>query len=370
MIARVVRSLYNRTKMTANDLERTKFLGDIADILQPLGYTLHEEQPHISGERAHMSRTKMVLMGADPEGKTVVIKASKHPSGIKEIRQEKVARDVLTHLSFAVDELLQAEELFFEERSGFLFFVTAYIPQDEIFVTRPIEEQFFLALRAFEAQETFHATTYAHGKEIKKHFAVYTPATYIATFKSFIEEIEAGHKDSELSSYLTRAHELLVSGAVVLERYGNFLTHTDFVPHNMRVHKRAIYALDLTSVHFGNKYEGWARFLNYMVAHNPPLERALVDYIKINRPEEYFNLRLMRLYKLGFLLSYYVRLLPNTVGNHREITLLRIKLWTRVLGALLDDEPISDSVIETYTSTRNNLRTEEEKARQRDFAVT
>ena len=177
--------------MTANDLERTKFLGDIADILQPLGYTLHEEQPHISGERAHMSRTKMVLMGTDHKGNTVVINASKHPLGIKEIRQEKVARDVLAQLSFAVDELLQAEELFFEERGGFLFFVTAYIPQDEIFVTRPLEEQFFLALRAFEAQETFHATTYAHSKEIKKHFAVYTPATYISSFKKFIEEIEA-----------------------------------------------------------------------------------------------------------------------------------------------------------------------------------
>ena len=39
-----------------------------------------------------------------------------------------------------------------------------------------------------------------------------------------------------------------------------------------------------------------------MVHHNPDLEKILSEYVRANRgEEEYLSLRLMRVYKLGFL---------------------------------------------------------------------
>ncbi|MDB5189216.1 MAG: hypothetical protein JWL82_173 [Parcubacteria group bacterium] len=366
MIARIIDSLYNPTIMPAND----DMLARIRTTLTALGYSITEDQPHISGERAHLSVKKQVLLGKNAAGVPVVIKTSDHPDGIKEILQEKTARDVLKRLSFAMDELLQAEELFSGSEDGRYFLITSYIPQESIFVIRPIEEQFFLALRAFEAQEAFHATTYGHAREIRNAFEVYTAVTYLDSFHGFLESVRRYTSNPRLDAALVRGSRFLEENAVVIERYGNYLTHTDFVPHNMRLHGRAIYALDLASVRFGNKYEGWGRFLNYMTAHNPPLERMLITYLRKNRPEEYLAVRLMRVYKLGYLLAYYAGLLPITTGNHLKITELRIELWTTVLEEVLDEHPVPDEVVQKYTHARNALRSEEEKRRQREFAET
>ena len=72
----------------------------------------------------------------------------------------------------------------------------------------------------------------------------------------------------------------------VIERYSGFLTHNDFVPHNLRVSGKEVYLLDYSSMLFGNKYESWARFLNFMIHHNRPLELALANYVRTNRGEE------------------------------------------------------------------------------------
>lgn len=361
-------SLYNRDYMRATH-DRERMLATIADAIGPLGYTLLPEQPHISGERALLTEHKMVLQGTDEAGTRVIIKVSWDKIGKAEIANEKHVRDTLRSLSFATDELLEPVERFYGTVSGLLILITEYVEQTEIFVTRPLSEQFFIALRAFEAQEAFHATTYEHRKQIRKRFTSYTSATYLRAFDTYIRDVEGTPCDTDVARALQDARVRLQAGKDVLDRYGDYLTHNDFVPHNMRLNGRDLYVLDHTSFWFGNKYEGWARFINYMVVHNPELSRALIEFVRTNRPAEYEALQLMRLYKLGMLLSYYVRLLPKTEGNLKTLTCIRIALWTRVLEHVLHDDPVPDELISAYIEERSTLRTEEEKVRQREFAV-
>lgn len=361
-------SLYNRDYMRATH-DRERMLDTIAHAVGLLGYTLLPEQPHISGERALLTEHKMVLQGSDDRGTRVIIKVSWDKIGKAEIANEKHVRDTLRSLSFATDELLEPVERFYGTVSGLLILITEYIEQTEIFVTRPLNEQFFIALRAFEAQEAFHATTYEHRKQIRKRFTSYTSDTYLQAFDTYIRDVAGTPCDTDVARVLEEARLRLASGKDTIDRYGDYLTHNDFVPHNMRLKGRDLYVLDHTSFWFGNKYEGWARFINYMVVHNPELARSLTAFVRTNRKAEYEALQLMRLYKLGMLLSYYVRLLPKTEGNLRTLTCVRIALWTSVLEHILRDEEIPDELIRAYIEERSTLRTDEEKARQREFAV-
>lgn len=128
--------------------------------------------------------------------------------------------------------------------------------------------------------------------------------------------------------------------------------------------------LDCSSVYFSNKYEGWARFLNYMIIHNPDLEKLLVRYIIENRGEkEYLSLRLMRVLKIGELLEYYARSFNKTMGDLHTLTEIRIQFWHKALVSLLDDKPLSGEIRDDYITKRNALRSPEEKERQREFAV-
>jgi hypothetical protein len=164
------------------------------------------------------------------------------------------------------------------------------------------------------------------------------------------------------------------SSSKLIDKYGNYLSHTDFVPHNFRVRDRKIYMLDCSpeyrTVHFGNKYEGWARFINYMVIHNPELGNILADYVRKNRgEEEHMSLRLMRVYKLGFLIAFYTESLKSTTGDLLELTRERIGFWHEVLKFILGDKPVSSDFVKEYKDKRDKLRSEEEKKRQREFAV-
>jgi hypothetical protein len=127
--------------------------------------------------------------------------------------------------------------------------------------------------------------------------------------------------------------------------------------------------LDCSAVHFGNKYEGWARFLNYMLIHNPRLEQVLSSYIRANRgADEYLDLRLMRAYKIGYLLEYYARSLEKTSGDLRELTKLRLKFWLEMLKAVVTDAQPDPKISEEYRTGRDGLRSQEEKERQQEFA--
>ncbi|MFA5998211.1 MAG: hypothetical protein WC814_02395 [Candidatus Paceibacterota bacterium] len=350
-------------------------LSTISRLLKPLGFSLDERQPYMSGERYLMAGGKLVLAGTqDSDGTKVIIKTSSRKDGKKEIESEKSSRDLMLSLSFADKKILLPDELYYGTEGGYLFLIMRFIPQEKVFVAHTIEEQFFIALSAFEAQEAFHATTFEHLRAVKDVFPVLSSAEYFRDFARLKDSILRQYPDEPLRTVLERTEKFLREGVVTIDRYANYLTHTDFVPHNFRITEHTLYMLDCVpnyaTIHFGNKYEGWARFLNYMLIHSPELERLLAKYVRRNRGEdEYLSLRLMRAYKITFLLDFYARSLAKTAGDLHTLTLARIAYWREALIAVLEDRPLAKEVTDQYVATRDALRSPEEKERQREFNV-
>ncbi|MBI4065764.1 hypothetical protein HY412_01040 [Candidatus Kaiserbacteria bacterium] len=350
-------------------------LQTISALLKTLGYSLDEQQPYISGERYLMAGGKLVLAGTEEKnGMKVIIKTSRNKDGKKEIESEKKSRDLMRSLSFADKKILIPEELYFGAKGDYVFLIMRFISQEKVFAAHTIEEQFFIALSAFEAQESFHATTYEHLRAIKDVFPMLSSSEYLGDFKRLKDSILKQYPDESLRRELDGAEIFLKENTITIDRYGNYLTHTDFVPHNFRLAEHALYMLDCVpnyaTIHFGNKYEGWARFINYMLIHSPELERLLTKYIKDNSGEdEYLSLRLMRVYKIAYLLDFYARSLSKTTGDLNALTVARLDYWRGALIAILEDCPVARKVTEKYVAMRNALRSEEEKERQREFAV-
>lgn len=351
-------------------MKSTPELEEIRAILNSLGFTLEENQPHIEGERYLMMKDKFVLSAQDMAGKRVIVKVAHELGGKEEIARERHIRNLLDSIAFSNDSILFPKELYFGERDGHTIWITEFIQQDKVFVAHSLQEQFFLILRAFEEQEAFHATTFEHLKKIAGVFDTYYGQEYFAEFKRFQEVIAKSVGDTSLDKTMSEAYQELLSHKKTIDAFSNYLTHTDFVPHNFRVRNRTIYMLDLSAIHFGNKYEGWARFLNYMVIHNPSLEKLLLQYLNSNRgKEDCESLRLMRIFKIGFLLEYYARSLEKTSGDLRELTLERIGFWHEILKYILTNQDIPGDFVEDYKKRRDLLRSEEEKRRQREFAI-
>ena len=193
---------------------------------------------------------------------------------------------------------------------------------------------------------------------------VHSAEAYIQTFQFFVDSAE----DQEVSELLAEALQYLKKHSVRIEQYSGFLTHSDFVPHNFRISGSDMYLLDHSSLRFGNKYESWARFINFMVLHNPPLARALVEYVLANRtPEESEALKLMRVFKLGEILLYYGATLSKSSGNLLALNKARMSLWKSVLVSLLNHSEIRDAEIEEYRQLRDSLRSAEENRRQENL---
>ncbi|HEY5383406.1 MAG TPA: hypothetical protein VIJ88_02535, partial [Candidatus Paceibacterota bacterium] len=126
-----------------------------------------------------------------------------------------------------------------------------------------------------------------------------------------------------------------------------------------------LYLLDHTSIRFGNKYESWARFINFMELYNPPLAHALVQYVRDNRTqEELLALKIMRVYRLVELIRYYATWLSKTEGSVRLLAQERITFWSEVFQCVLDDREVPAEIVESYKQKRDTLRSEEEKKRQ------
>lgn len=357
---------------------REQELARMTVLLKQLGYALDAKQVHTGGERYLMAGArdvggggrKLVLAGQRmTDGKRVIIKVSSDPAGIKEIERERTSRTVLHTLNFAHYAFSSPEELLYENKDGHVVFITSYIEEERTFIEHELDEQFFLALHAFETQEGVHATTSAHTDAIKETFGTVGSVEYLALFEKFRENATTADPDNaELKEVFARASVFLHDNRVVIERYSGFLTHSDFSPQNLRVSGRTLYLLDYASIYFGNKYESWARFINFMTQHNPTLEMMLIDYVRKNRgEEEYLSLRLMRAYKLGFLLQFWTSSLAKTEGDLHELVRLRVNFWTKTLLSVLDDTPIPEELIRSYLIRQAELRSEEEKARQREI---
>ncbi|HUD02686.1 MAG TPA: hypothetical protein VMR46_01520 [Candidatus Paceibacterota bacterium] len=339
-------------------------------ILEQLGFTLDTTQVHTGGERYLMSGHKLVLTGRrTSDNKRVVIKVSSYASGSKEIEEEHKAREVLKKINFAYRTFFIPEELLFIKKDGYTIDVTAYIEQERPFIMHELEEQFFLALRAFETQEGVHATTYAHAATIREAFGTMGAREYIQTFRMNMEACVANDRDNkELAETFAEALAFMEEHRTIIERYSGFLTHNDFVPHNLRVSGKEVYLLDYSAILFGNKYESWARFLNFMIHHNRPLELALANYVRTNRgEEEYLSLRLMRLHIIGILLNFYTGALGKTEGDLHTLTRVRVGFWTNVMQHILKDETVPEKIIDAYIADTERLRSTEEKARQKEI---
>jgi hypothetical protein len=335
-------------------------LAKAAPTLSQMGYTLDDRQPHISGERALTGPIggghKLLLLGKDAGGRRVVIKISRDPKAIAEMKHERVCRDLLEQIRFASEVFNTPKELMFGKRGSYTVLVTEFIEQDAAFLERPVEEQFALALSAFRAQEGAHAATYEHARAVKSTFGEMRAQDYLAKLREYARETPG----------LERALAFAEDNAGALEQYCGFLTHWDFMPQNIRVHGGRIYLLDHSSLRFGSKYEGWARFVNFMELYNPPLARALVQYVKDNRtPEESLALKVMRAYRLAELIRYYAGWLPRTADNLHALAQARIAFWKNVLDAVLDGKEPSPELVGEYVKTRDALRSEEEKERQK-----
>lgn len=338
--------------------DNKKELEIVTPLLAELGITLEAKQPHIAGERTLIGPIgggkKLVLVGHDTHGTRVVIKVSNDPKAVEEIEHERVCRDFLERIKFASEVFNSPKELLHTKRASYTILVTEFIEQNITFLERPIEEQFALALKAFKAQEGAHATTYEHARAIQNTFGEMRAKDYLEKLSVYAQETD-----------LSQALAFVEKHKDTLEQYAGFLTHWDFTPHNIRIQDGRVYLLDHSSLRFGNKYEGWARFINFMELYNPPLAQALVRYVKDNRaPEEVLSLKLMRVYRLVELARYYVGWLDRSDGDLKTLAEVRITFWKSVLNAVLADQEVSPVVVEEYKKTRDSLRSAEEKERQ------
>ncbi len=349
---------------------RRRELEGLVPVLKELGFSLEKEQPHTGGERYLMSGKKLVLLGVrDRDGKRAVIKASGNAEGSREITREHDARRALATVRFAYRLPLSPEELYFGRSGSYTIAVTAYLAEPKPFLVRPLEEQCMRALGAFKAQESVHAATYGHARAVRKVFGLWHAGDYLRSFDAFRASAAADAPDAPyLRDALSQAAAHLVQHQDDVERYCGFLTHEDFALHNIRIAEDGVYLIDSASLRFGNKYESWARFLNFMLLYNRPLEQALERYVRDNRaPEEVLALRLMRIYKLGELLHYHARAYALSSGNLKRLCGERLRFWTTVLDALLADTPVPDETVASYKRSRDALRSDEEKQRQREL---
>lgn len=331
-------------------------------ILQDLGFALSEEQIYIGGERyAFFSEPKLVLVGERLSDKLkVIIKVSSDPGGIAEINHERQCRQVLEKIKFAYYVFFSPPEILYQLKDNRVIFITKYIEQECQFLDRPQRDQFFLALKGLTVQEGAQIATYEHAREISKYFAVWTAADYLKKFDEY-----QGIIDNQLLSLFERARNFLNNNLKATDLYGGFLTHWDFVPHNIRIHNNNIYLLDHSSIRFGNKHESWARFINFMALYNPELADQLLFYIDKNRPaSEKISLQAMRVFRLAEIIWYYTNTLSRADGNLKILNQERINFWANLLATILENRELETSVIENYKKKRDSLRGEEEKKRQ------
>ncbi len=351
----------------------TSELALLTPILNANGFKLYDSQPHLKGERYLMnavtttSGKKLILLGHDSTGTNVVIKATRDRAGIKELKHERICRQVLEEIDFAGEVFHTPEEIAFLEENGFVISAQCFIEQTQSFLERPIDEQFALALTAFKAQESAHATTFKHQHLIRNTYGMRDSRTYLHSFRTFSKNIaKALPEEAEIHALLKSGEEMLMNHQLIIEQYTGFLTHTDFVPHNIRIKGDTIFLLDHSSLTFGNKYEGWARFINFMTLYNPPLQRALEQYVRENRTmEESIALRMMRIYRLGEIMWYYARTLELSTDNLHALNTARVYFWTQVLSYVLREEEVPIAVIGAYKNLRDSLRSEDERNRQK-----
>jgi hypothetical protein len=366
--------------MSANSTQETwqKYVETEIETLRPLlstaGYTLDENQPHTKGERFLMknitttSGEKLILVGTNVDGKKVVIKAAKDFTGKKELEAERTCRIVLQEIDFSYKTFDAPTELAFFTEQGYTISIQEYIEQTSAFLERPIEQQFTFALNALKTQESARITTNNHLRKVGPVFGIRRSGDYIKLLRAFLTALKIQEADVSITTTVQSVLNQVEEKRERIEQYCGFLTHTDFVPHNFRIAGDTMYLLDWSSLEFGNKHESWARFLNFMTLYNPELETLLIEYVEKNRaPEERESLQLLRLYRLCELITYYSNTLAQSDGDLLTLNQTRVQFWHKVLKAEMQNKRVDPSIVETYKSNRDNLRSTAEKERQENL---
>jgi hypothetical protein len=345
-----------------------KELKKIEPLVDGLGFNFLENQAHIKGERHLMSGKKLVLIGKSKKtNQKVIIKIAKDKKAIKEIEKEHKTKNLLNKLKFAYYFFNSPKEILLARRDGYAILINQFIEEENPFFSYSQEEQFFISLKALEAQEGAHATAKSHLNQIKKIFGTYSTEDYLNSFKKF-KENSLKLNNENLSDNFKTAFLFLQNNQETIKEYSGFLTHSDFVIHNIRIKNNEIYLLDQTSLHFGNKYESWARFMNYMILYNKKLEENLNYYVLHNKAKtEHNSLKLMRVYKLGELINYYLNTLDKISGNLLLLNKKRIEFWNKILENILLEKEIKKDIIDEYITSRDKLREKEEIIRQKEL---
>jgi len=362
------------TVVQAWSTQVTTELQTLRSLLDRAGYTLDELQPHTMGERFLMqnisitSGHKLILLGQDRNKVKVVIKVTSDPAGVAELEQERLCRTLLETITFSYQSFFTPAEIAYWTEEGYTISIQEWIEQSSSFLARPVEDQFTLALEAFKVQESARATTASHYDQITNTFGIRTSDDYLRQATTYIDTISALDISTSILATSRKALDQLTHGRQRIEQYCGFLTHTDFVPHNFRIKNDTMYLLDTASLEFGNKHESWARFLNFMTLYNRELESHLITYLEKNRSfEERESLQLMRLYRLIEIITYYATTLSSSEHKLLELNTTRIKFWHNVLQAELQNNRVNDSIVATYQTTRDQLRSQDELIRQKDL---
>lgn len=343
----------------------------IKRILASWGFYLDEYQPHTTGERKLMSQNKLVLIGRDSTGRKVVIKTSDKTKEQERIRQEHQIGRELGKIASATKGVLLPKKVLFKTGGGFTFLITEFIEQPKVFVAHGLNEQFKMITKAIEGIETVDLQKFHEILGDKPRACdITTSANYCKELERYIKFINTDRHDTKLASTLELTGQIFLKNTDAVTKFSGYLVHEDFCPHNFRVLDRKLYILDHAAVNFGNKHLTWARLLNYMALHNPPLERSLVRYLKEKKTAEDIKcLRLFRMYKTVFLITHYVKVSKNVSGKLLKLTNARIDFWHNFLDKLIEKKSLPKADLVKYLKVRNSLRSNEEKKRQKEFAV-
>ncbi len=358
------------TKQEWENWKEQEFLV-IKQILKTKEIILDENQNHISGERFLMSGKKLVLQGLhSPTAKKVIVKYSSDPESTEEIVDERRRKKNLEEIHFGYKSIYFPVEIFYEETKIYTILITEYIEQPEVIIKLPIQEQFFLSLKALEAFEGVHSVVTSHSKALSQLQEPFSAKKYLSEFMKMFQETQVNIPDLiETLSALQSAKKFLEENKPLIDKYCDFLTHNDFVPHNMRIMNNDIVVLDHSSLIVGNKYESWARYLNFMVLYSPELENLLSSHVKKNRnDDEYLMLRVMRAYKISFLINFYSKAINKTEGGLHIITSNRLTMWTKNLLSILEDTKIPEQLTLEHHKILNEHRSVEEKKRHKEIS--
>lgn len=333
--------------------------------LHQLGFVVGEEQPHLKGERSAFRSDKLILIGHRlSDNQKVIIKVSRKPKGIFEVEEERLGRLALQEISFSYTVFNDPEQIFYQNKKGEVISITKFIDEEIRFLDRQLKDQFAIIHKALTSLEGVHVVVKSHQKEVKKFFKVYTFSDYQKEIQKNIASITTSFP--ELSALFSVTLDRFLSGKSRVEQFNGFLTHFDFVPHNFRVHSDKIYLLDHSSLRIGNKHEGWARLLNFCILYNRQLEEKILEYFKLNRSvEELESLYLIRLFRFIELIAHHNKIFNEGEGDLQALSRERVLFWSALLEQFLNQKPFDESLISDYKNKRDNLRSKEEKERQK-----